>query len=171
MIVSPAGLAIVCAITWFAVFLIAHVVGWRAGAGNARWMLATYVFSLGGCLASASVGQLTISSGGNIVLVLAIAALMHACFFVLYAPAVYVVLTSLSVQTIVLLIRYGGTLREDELYARFAGRDIVKGRLETLLSSGYIFEERGVYSVCSRGRFIANSFARVKRLWKLGSGG
>jgi len=171
MSVPPTEWGIVCAVTWFALFVIAHVGGWRAGAENARWMLGTYLFSFAGCLASAIAGQLTILPGGNIVLILAIAALTHACLFVLYAPAVYVVLTSLSVQTVVLLMRSGGSLREDELYTRFGGRDIVKKRLETLLSSGYIFEERGMYSICSRGQLVANSFARIKRLWKLGTGG
>ena len=106
-----------------------------------------------------------------IVLAAVMAALTSACLFALYVPALYTVLTSLSVQTMMLLRRRGGALPEAELYDRFARRKIMEQRLATLLGSGYVAPEGPFYRLTPRGRVIAKFFRLVKILWNLGPGG
>jgi hypothetical protein len=99
------------------------------------------------------------------------AAPTSACLFALYVPALYTVLTSLSVQTMMLLRRRGGAMPEAELYDRFASRKIMEQRLATLFASGYVAPEGPYYQLTPRGRAIAKFFRPVKILWNLGPGG
>jgi hypothetical protein len=170
MTVSPALAAITLAGAWFCVFVIVHIAGWRAGHGNARWLLISYGACASGTLIS--VVGLTAQSDSVAVLAAVLLALMtSACLFVLYVPAVYTVLTSLSVQTLVMLRRAGGALPEADLYGRFTGRSIVDDRLATLAASGYLVADGGRFRLTSRGRALANIFAFIKEFWKLGAGG
>ena len=71
--------------------------------------------------------------------------------FVLYTPAVYTVLTSLSVATLILLLRDGGHLPEDSLYSQFATHSILRQRLSVLVNSGYLVENaRGFHLTPAR---------------------
>src|SRR5205823_8832602 len=100
MIVSPAFTAFLTAVAWFCVFVVAHIAGWRTGHGNARWLLISYASSVLGML----IGVIGLMAGSDIVTAVGavlLALMTNACLFVLYVPAVYVVLTSLSVQTLV----------------------------------------------------------------------
>jgi predicted transcriptional regulator len=99
------------------------------------------------------------------------ATLTSACLFALYVPALYTVLTSLSVQTMMLLRRRESAMPEAELYDRFASREIMEQRLATLLDSGYVAPKGPSYQLTPRGRAIAKFFRSVKILWNLGSGG
>ena len=170
MIVSPACTAFLTAAAWFCVFVVAHIWGWRAGHGNARWLLISYASSVLGTLVSV-IGVMAeadvVTAAGAVVLAL----ITSACLFVLYVPAVYTVLTSLSVQTLVMLRRAGGALPEAELYAHFAGRSIVDDRLATLAASGYMVADGRRFRLTSSGRALANIFARIKDFWRLGAGG
>jgi len=166
---SPAVMAFVTAVGWFAAFVLVHILGWRAGHGHARWLLATYLTSVIGTLAT--VAGLVSWSAPRAILAMLLALMTSACLFVLYVPAVYTVLTSLSVQTIVMLRRRGGSLSAEELYERFAGRAILEERLATLVASGYLAREGGHLRLTARGRGLAGAFGLVKALWKLGPGG
>src|SRR5262245_17945440 len=115
---SAAVMAFVTAVGWFAAFVLVHILGWRAGHGHARWLLATYLTSVIGTLAT--VAGLVSWSAPRAILAMLLALMTSACLFVLYVPAVYTVLTSLSVQTIVMVRRRGGSLSAGELHARFA---------------------------------------------------
>jgi coproporphyrinogen III oxidase-like Fe-S oxidoreductase len=97
--------------------------------------------------------------------------LTSACLFALYIPALYSVLTSLSVQTMMLLRCRGGALPEAELYDRFASRRIMEQRLATLIGSGYVTHDGPSYRLTPRGRAIAKLFKPIKILWNLGPGG
>ncbi|MFL5069461.1 MAG: hypothetical protein ACJ8D9_07710 [Xanthobacteraceae bacterium] len=170
MMLSPGLAAVIIAAAWFCVFVVIHVAGWRAGHGNARWLVISYGSSVLAMLIS--VISSTDRSDPMAALAAVLLALMtSACLFVLYVPAVYTVLTSLSVQTLVMLRRAGGALPEAELYAHFAGRGIVDGRLATLAASGYLVADDGRFRLTSRGRILATIFAFVKEFWKLGAGG
>jgi hypothetical protein len=168
---SPAFIGFASAVAWFGAFVIVHIVGWRAGHGNARWLVVSYAMSVLATLVTA----IGFVAGSQpllvVVLAVSVALMTSACLFVLYVPAVYVVLTSVSVQTLVTLRRGGGALSEAELYDRFAGRSILKGRLATLTGSGYLAREGTRFRLTSRGRTLAAIFAFIKTLWKLGSGG
>ena len=100
-----------------------------------------------------------------------LAALTSACLFVLYVPAVYTILTSLSVATLVLLRRSGGRMPEASLYDRFASRQLMQQRLCVLVGAGHLVRDDCGFSLTPRGRDVARAFAFVKRLWRLGPGG
>jgi hypothetical protein len=171
MISSPALVALTAATTWFVVFVFVHIGGVRAGFENARWLLISYAACFLGTLVTAIVLTAWFHGIQTIVLAATMAALTSACLFALYVPALYTVLTSLSVQTMMLLRHRGGALPESELYDRFASRTIIEQRLATLLVSGYVAPNGPCYWLTPRGRAIAKFFRLIKILWNLGPGG
>ena len=110
-------------------------------------------------------------SAQTLLLLVFIALLTSACLFVLYVPAVYTILTSLSVATLVLLRRSGGRLTEKSLYDRFATRGLLQQRLCVLVGAGYLTKDARGFRLTSRGRGLARGFAFIKRFWCLGPGG
>jgi hypothetical protein len=166
---SSASIAFATAVAWFAAFVVAHLLGWRAGHGHARWLLVSYLLSVVGTLATAA--GLTAAAWPASVLLVLLALMTSACLFVLYVPAVYTVLTSLSVETIIMLRRRGGAMSEDQLYDRFAGRSILEDRLATLVANGYLIREGARFRLSLRGRALAKAFAFIKAFWRLGPGG
>jgi hypothetical protein len=170
MMLSPGLAAVTIAAAWFSLFVVVHIAGWRAGHGNARWLLISYGTSVLAMLITVIGSTVRLDPVTALAAVL-LALMTSACLFVLYVPAIYTVLTSLSVQTLVMLRRAGGTLAEAELYGRFGGRGIVDGRLATLAASGYLIADGGRFRLTSRGRALAKIFAFVKKFWKLGAGG
>src|SRR5437660_1143212 len=81
---TPAIAAFVTAVAWFGVFMLAHIFGWRAGRGNAQWLLTTYLVSLVATLATV-VGLAAWTSSGFL-LAIVLALMTSACLFVLYVP-------------------------------------------------------------------------------------
>src|SRR5262245_65570125 len=98
-------------------------------------------------------------SGQTLLLSLLIAALSGACLFVLYVPAVYTILTSLSVATLLLLRRSGGRMLETSLYDHYATRGIIQQRLGVLVGSRYLVEDASGVSLTQRGPALARGFA------------
>jgi hypothetical protein len=168
---SPALIGVAAAVAWFLVFFLAHVGGLRAGFENARWLLISYAACFLGALATAILLTAWHHGVQAVILAAMMAALTSVCLFALYVPALYTVLTSLSVQTMMLLRCRGGALPEAELYDRFASRKIMEQRLATLFASGYVAPEGPSYQLTPRGRAIAKFFRPVKILWNLGPGG
>jgi len=168
---SPALIALPAATAWFLVFFFVHIGGVRAGFENARWLLISYAACFVGTLVTAILLTAWHHGMQAVILAATLAALTSACLFALYVPALYTVLTSLSVQTMMLLRRRGGALPEAKLYDRFASRKIMEQRLATLLGSGYVALEGPCYRLTPRGRAIAKVFRLVKILWNLGPGG
>jgi hypothetical protein len=168
---SPAVVALAAAAAWFLVFFFAHIGGVRAGLENARWLLISYAACFVGTLVTAILLTAWHHGMQAVILATLMAVLTSACLFALYVPALYTVLTSLSVQTMMVLRRRGGELPEAELYDRFASRKIMEQRLATLLGSGYVALEGPSYRLTPRGRAIAQFFRPVNILWNLGPGG
>ena len=168
---SPALVALAAAAAWFIVFFLVHIGGVRAGFENARWLLISYAACFVGALVTAILLTAWHHGMQAVILAAVMTALTSACLFALYVPALYTVLTSLSVQTMMLLRRRGGALPEAELYDRFASRKIMEQRLATLLASGYVAPKGPSYQLTPRGRAIAKFFRPVKILWNLGPGG
>jgi hypothetical protein len=164
-------IALAAAAAWFLVFFFAHVGGLRAGFENARWLLTSYAACFLGALVTAILLTAWHHGVQAVILAAMIAALTSACLFALYVPALYTVLTSLSVQTMMLLRRRGDALPEAELYDRFTSRKIMEQRLATLLASGYVATDGSSYRLTPRGQAIAKCFRTVKVLWNLGPGG
>ena len=168
---SPTLIALAAATSWFLVFFFAHVGGLRAGSENARWLLISYAACFLGAVVTAILLTAWHHGMQAVILAALIAVLTSACLFALYIPALYTVLTSLSVQTMMLLRRRGGALPEAELFDRFASRKIMEQRLATLLSSGYVTHDGPSYRLTPRGRAIAKLLRPIKILWNLGPGG
>ncbi len=163
--------AAACAAAWFCVFMVFHILGWRRGRGNAIWLIRSYGTTLLAGLVTALVLNSGRASPPSCVLTASIVLLTSGCLFVLYVPAVYVVLTSLSVQTMVFLRQSGGELPVDVLYSRFGGGAIVADRLATLAANHYLREHSGIFRLTRRGRCVATFFRLIKALWKLAPGG
>jgi hypothetical protein len=169
MIVTPILAILAIVASWFLIFACVHIWSLRSGRNNAQWLVRSYAMSFGATLVTTV--AMSLWHNQSIVLPFVIAALASACLFVLYLPAVYTILTSVSVATLVLLLRNGGQMSETSLYDRFATRAIIDQRLSVLVGSGYLVEESEGFSLSSKGRVLARAFAFVKRLWALGPGG
>jgi hypothetical protein len=156
-------------LAWFAIFGCVHMWGLRSGRANAQWLVRSYVMSFGATLAT--IAAVTLWTHQPIIVSLVIAVLASGCLFVLYVPALYTILTSVSVATLVLLLGNGGRMSETNLYDRFATRSIMNQRLSVLVGNGYLVEEGKGFSLSRKGRVVARAFAFVKRLWGLGPGG
>ena len=168
---SPSFIGMTAAAAWFCVFAVLHLGGLHAGIGNIRWLLTSYAVSWLGMLAT-TIGLL---AGHHEALSIVLAAIMSvmtsACLLIMYMPAIYVFLTSISVQTLTLLRRSGGTRPEADLYEHFASRQILADRLETLADSGYLSAHGTHFRLTPRGRAVAKAFASIKAFWNLGPGG
>jgi hypothetical protein len=169
--INPVLLNLLIVAAWFLVFVCVHVLGFRYGRRNAQWLVGNYITCCAATLLSVFAMSLWRDGGETMALSLLIAALSSACLFVLYTPAVYTVLTSLSVATLILLLRNGGHMPEASLYSRFATRVILRQRLSVLVGSGYLVEYARGLRLTPRGRVVARAFAAIKELWRLGPGG
>ena len=169
--VTPVLPTLALVVLWFVVFVGIHLLGLRSGRDNAQWLVGSYAASSAAMLASVVALSMWGDSGQVLLLAVIVAALTSACLFVLYVPAVYTILTSLSVATLVLLHRSGGRMPEASLYDRFATRRLMQQRLCVLVGAGHLVQDACGFSLTSRGRGVARAFAFVKRLWRLGPGG
>jgi hypothetical protein len=168
---SPVLTTLALVAVWFAIFVAIHVLALRSGRDNAQWLVRGYAACSGAMLASVVALSMWGGFGQALLLSVVLAALTSACLFVLYVPAVYTILTSLSVATLVLLHRRGGRIPEASLYGEFASRDLMQQRLCVLLGAGHIVRDGCHFRLTPRGRAVARVFAFVKRLWRLGAGG
>jgi hypothetical protein len=171
VILTPVFATLVVVALWFLVFVGLHIIGLRSRRDNAQWLVRSYAACSAAMLASVVALSMWRYSGQMLLLSLAIAALTSACLFVLYVPAVYTILTSLSVATLVLVRRSGGRMPEAGLYDRFASRRLMQQRLCVLVGAGHLVRDGCGFSLTLRGRAFARAFASVKRLWRLGAGG
>jgi hypothetical protein len=168
---NPTLATLIAVAIWFLVFVCLHIVGLRWRQDNAQWLVRSYAASSVAMLVSVVVLSMWRDSGQMLLLSTLIAVLTSACLFVLYVPAVYTILTSLSAATLILLRRTGGRMPETSLYDRFATRGVIQQRLRVLVGAGYLAENACGFSLTSRGRALARAFAFIKRLWCLGPGG
>jgi hypothetical protein len=168
---NPALATLIVVAIWFLIFVCLHIVGLRSRQGNAQWLILSYAACCAATLVSVVALSMWRDSGQALFLLLFIALLTSACLFVLYVPAIYTMLTSLSVATLILLRRTGGRMPETSLYDRFATRGIIQQRLCVLVGAGYLAENACRFGPTSRGRALARAFAFIKRLWCLGPGG
>lgn len=167
---TPPMAGTLAAAVWFGVFVALHWLGvhWLSPAGRARIMLVGY----GLCCLGLVVTVVVLIGGPRERLLGALFALMTmSCLLVLYAPAYYVIANSLSVQSMVLVLDHGGPLPRDELYATFAGRRLLRGRLATMVRSGFVAEDGAAFHLTPKGRRLIRPFLVLKSVWQLGPGG
>jgi hypothetical protein len=168
---NPVLSTLIVVAIWFLIFVCLHIVGLRSRKGNVQWLVLSYAACGAAMLVSVIALSMWHDSGQTLLLSILIAVLTSACLFVLYVPAVYTILTSLSIATLILLRRTGGRMPEPSLYDRFATRGIIQQRLCVLVGAGYLVQGACGFSLTPRGRALAWVFAFIKRLWCLGPGG
>lgn len=166
---SPAMAGAVIAGLWFCVFVILQwgIAHWLSPSRRARLLVVGY----GGCVIGFALTVPIVTGAGGRLLGVVFGAMTIACLFVLYTPFYYVVTSSLSVQSLVLLLDHQGRLPRERLLEAFAGRRLLGGRLQTLRRSGYVVEDGAAFRLTPRGRRVVAPFLGLKSLWRLGPGG
>ena len=62
-------------------------------------------------------------------------------------------------------------MAREELYATFAGRPLLHGRLATMVQSGFVAADGTGFRITRKGRRLIAPFLALKSLWRLGPGG
>jgi len=165
---------IVSGAIWFSVFLAVHIIWFHMiyVERRARFIMVTYACCLTGNVGTVFAADTGAMSVAQMALRIFYGSLVMGCLFVLYMPFFYTIATSLSVQTLVCLEESPKrALNLGALQQRFASPAIVAGRLDVMVTSGYLTVRAGTYSVTSKGRAIAKFFGYLKEIWRLGPGG
>jgi hypothetical protein len=98
--------------------------------------------------------------------------LTFLCLYVLYMPFYFVVMTSLSVETLVLLAaQKDGRLPLVALYERFSSEVFARDRFDTMVRNGVLIRTAAGYSVSPRARKLVAISLWLKSIWRLGEGG
>jgi len=164
---------IVSGASWFCTFLLVHVIWFHRV--HVQDCFASIVRILAVCIGG-HVGTLVALSWGlpimNQILGVCYGLLVMGCSFILYMPFYYTIVTSLSVQTLVLLhASPSHGLSLSELQQRFASRRTVEERMKIMVRNGYLKEHNGKYTATLKGHLVSRFFCAVKQLWRLGPGG
>lgn len=163
---------------WFGLFVVGHValVAWWRQERRSNMAGPLFGLALAGAVVTAALGPLTSApwaSPGGYQLIAVIGALVTlACGFVLYMPAYYTVVSSLSGQILVRLDgAEAGRLPLTQLASSATYREIVTTRLDSMVSSGLLTETDGAYRATAKGQRTARLFLALKSVWRLGPGG
>ena len=167
---SPAPLGFFTACLWFFFFVLGQlVIFWRWHDIDRSQIL------FRGILATAVATMITVAllPIADLALLLAeiYAVTTIGCLFILYGPFFYVIHTSLSVETLLVLKARGGVAPLDTLTERFASHSLLNGRLHKLTANGYLVCDGEHYHATPRALRVASLFAALKSFWRLGAGG
>jgi hypothetical protein len=168
---APAPLGFLCGCLWFGVFLIGQVVLLRRRKHIKRSRMLIRGISAAALAAMASVALWPMQGGATLLLAEIYALAVLGCLFVLYGPFFYAIHTSLSVESLLLLMESGGRAPLSELTDRFASRRLLEDRLRTMVESGYLSHDGERFAPTPRAERLAMVFAKAKSLWRLGAGG
>lgn len=111
---------------------------------------------------------------GSLLLGIVYGLAFYSCFFVLYTPFYYTIATSLSVQSLLIMLRdleHQQSTSYDKLFNGFASKDLIQKRLDLMVNNGYIYIDQDLFRLTSKGRAFAIVFGSLKKIWRLGSGG
>lgn len=159
---------------WFTVFLAIHIFWFHLVHVQDcfKWIAKTLPVFVLAHVATVTILNWGALTGEIIVLRVIYGVLVMACMFILYMPFYYTIVASLSIQTLIYLEEAPRKeLTMAELHQRFASRDIVAGRLEIMVSNGYLELGPSGYRVTPKARVMSKIFAFLKGIWKLGPGG
>lgn len=163
---------------WFAVFFCVQLIFIRCLSPK-RWLVWNKCGVLAALAAlSVSVGPLLgltgsawLASGGWLLGALW-GALTFLCLYVLYMPFYFVVMTSLSVETLIMLLHErNGALRVAQLQDRFTSEAFAADRFATMARNRMLRQTTHGYAVTDKGRRTTQPFLLIKVLWQLGAGG
>jgi hypothetical protein len=155
------------AIVLFTLFLVGHLLLFHRRSRPDRFKVIARIF-LTALLGHGATILILAGTG----IALASGLLVMLCLFVLYMPFFFTVATSLSIQTLILVERApGGRAPIGNLREAFTSRQLVAGRLQSMVANGYLIRQGDSYQVSAKGRFVASIFRVLKRAWRLGAGG
>lgn len=174
---SALAAAMTASACWFAIFIPGHLF-WARVAGDRRYsrvMVRSFAISIVGCVTSLILSHGFFWQGTDLAWGVALggAVFLMACAFVLYTPFVFVVSSSLSVDTMLMLANAtGGALPRHELYEHFASAGAIDRRLQLACGTGMVEAVgQGRYRLTAKACQVALFFSMIKRLWKLWPGG
>src|SRR5437773_3061192 len=161
---------IVSGASWSCIFLLVHVIWFHRV--HVQDCFASIVKILALCIGG-HVGIVAALNWGlpvmNQILAGCYGLLVMACSFILYMPFYYTIVTSLSVQTLVLLhASPRHSLSLSELHQRFASKRTIEERMRIMVHNGYLKEQDGRYSATLKGHIVSRFFCALKELWRLG---
>ena len=156
---------------WFFVFLMAHlaVIHLIVGAGPTKTLVRAFIIAVvaaGATVAFTHVGRLD-----SFLIAEVYAFLTMACLFIVYSPFFYTVFTSLSIESLTVIFKAGGSMPTETLFRRYTSRELFVGRLRTLEVNGYLKCANGCYTLTCKGLGLARGFVVLKSAWRLGAGG
>ncbi|MGE3912155.1 MAG: hypothetical protein AB7K36_22535 [Chloroflexota bacterium] len=163
---------------WFGLFVLSHVISlllWPRQ-HRSRLLLKLIVAALLSALVTALLVPSEMLPGlapaGHRVVAVVAALATVSCSFILYTPMYYVVVSSLTGQMLVKLNETeDGSLPLDALASPVTYRRIVEPRLDSMVASGLLSRQDGVYRATLKGIKTARTFRYLKALWQLGPGG
>jgi hypothetical protein len=164
---------------WFLFYLGGHILIIRYATNAIKPRLSQQLLIVGlvcliGSIAAAPsvVGSHTLLHGGWPMGV-AWGVLTYLGLFCLYTPFYYVVVSSLSVQTLVMLLeKPANRLSLSALREVFASREFVRQRLMTMQANGFVQRQgQQHFALTAKGQRLAAFFSWLKQFWKLGPGG
>jgi hypothetical protein len=163
---DPLTLALASAIAWIAAALVAHIVVFRLIRIERRARTLVALFGTAAVAHLVTVGLASVDgwrAGYGLLLI--------GCAFICYMPFYYTVAASQSVQMLIGLAAAREGLPADELRRTYAVEEVFAGRLDTLVSAGYLERSTAGYALTAKGRLVARCFQVVKTAWNLGPGG
>jgi hypothetical protein len=170
---SPTLIGVFVGVSWFLIFLSVQVAVFQLLVIRGRFRAIVAIFSgsiVGAVLTTtmlAHIGWL-----GSSVLPTLSSVVTMACLWVLYMPFYYVIATSLSVRTLLVLASAEeSTLPLTQLEARFASASMLQERLSTMRTYRNVAAEGTGFTLTAKGRTTAAIFGGLKRFWELGPGG
>lgn len=170
---SPTLIGVFVGASWFLIFLSVQVAVFQLFVVRERFRAIVALFFgtvVGAVLTTmmlAHIGWL-----GDSVLPALSSVVIMACLWVLYMPFYYVIATSLSVRTLLVLASAEeAALALTELEARFASAAMLQERLSTMRTYRNVAAEGTGFTLTAKGRTTAAVFGGLKRLWELGPGG
>jgi len=169
-------LGLLAGLLWFALFFATHlvVIRWAHSESKARINQRLFFAGLAGIAISlwATTAVLQGAARGVLIMAIICGVLVYIGFFVLYMPFYYTVVASLSVRTMVLILRQPtGRMQVAELREVFVSRQLVGERLATMVTNGFLIGRGEGYALSQKGRLTATVFSWIKRFWRLGAGG
>ena len=169
-------LGLLAGLLWFALFFATHlvVIRWAHSESKARINQRLFFAGLAGIAISlwATTAVLQGAARGVLIMAIICGVLVYIGFFVLYMPFYYTVVASLSVRTMVLILRQPtGRMQVAELREVFVSRRLVGERLATMVTNGFLIGRGEGYALSQKGRLTATVFSWIKRFWRLGAGG
>lgn len=166
-------------VAWFCFFLGVQIIAFRVRPrqDRSKTVLRAFAVAILGHLACVAAATLLWpawmeSTASTPALSLIAGVLTLSCLFILYMPFYYTLNTSLSVETLALILSRGGRMPIDRVLHRFTSREFILDRLETMRRNGYLESANSTsYRLTGRGASVGATMAWVKSWLDLGAGG